>query len=94
MSTYEKFAYIYDRMGSDEFSIKMFNYTRRILSRLKYRPRSILELACGTGTAAALWAEQNITVFGIDGSKHMLEMAQDKAQNENLKINFSQQPLT
>lgn len=94
MSTYEKFAYIYDRMGSDEFSIKMFEYTRRILTRLKYRPRSVLDLACGTGTAAALWAGQNITVFAIDGSEHMLEMAREKAGSENLKIDFSRQSMT
>lgn len=94
MSTYKRFAYVYDRIGSDEFSIKMFEYTQRILTRLKYRPRSVLELACGTGTAAALWASRNINVFAIDGSEHMLEMAREKARGEKLKISFSQQPLT
>jgi len=94
MSTYQRFAYVYDKMGSDEFSIKMYRYTQKILSRLRYRPKSIADLACGTGTAAALWAKNNIDVFGLDNSAHMLDMARKKAQKSRLKIDFSQQSLT
>jgi len=39
-----------------------------LLVKLKYRPRSVLDLACGTGTAAVLWAKNNIKTYGIDGS--------------------------
>lgn len=94
MSTYRRFAFVYDKMDSDKFSVKMYDYTQRILSRLRYRPKSVVDLACGTGTAALLWAENNIDVFAVDGSTHMLSMARSKAKNKKIKINFSQQSLT
>ncbi len=94
MSTYNRFAYVYDRMGSDNFSVRMFGYTQKILSRLRYRPRAVLDLACGTGSVAVMWAKNNLSVFGVDGSTHMLEMAGKKARREKVKIEFSLQPMT
>lgn len=93
MSVYNKFAGVYDKMGSDEFSVKMFDYTQRILTRLRYRPRSVLDLACGTGTVAARWAHKNIVTYGVDGSADMLAVAREKARSERVKIHFSQQPM-
>jgi SAM-dependent methyltransferase len=94
MTVYSKFAGVYDKMGSDEFSVKMFNYTQRILSKLRYHPRSVLDLACGTGTAAVRWAHKNIVTYGVDGSADMLAVARKKAQREKVKLHLSQQPLT
>ncbi|MFH1701303.1 MAG: class I SAM-dependent methyltransferase [Candidatus Zixiibacteriota bacterium] len=94
MSTYSKFAHIYDKIEWDNFSVKMFYYTKRILSRLHYRPKSILELACGTGTAAVMWAKENMQVFGIDASADMLTMAGQKEKREKVKLILSQSPMT
>lgn len=94
MSTYRKFAYVYDKMGSDEFSIRMFRYTQKILSRLRYQPASVAEIACGTGTVAVMWAKKGITTYGVDGSSHMLEVAVKKARREKVKIDFIQKPMT
>jgi len=93
MSTYQQFAHIYDKMKHDEFSVRMFNYTQRILKRLRYRPKSVLDLACGTGTAAVKWAGNNVKTFGIDGSEHMLEIAQIKADDEHAPVMFSRQSM-
>ena len=78
MRVYQKFAQVYDKIGSDQFSAKMFRYTQRLLTRLNYRPRSVLDLACGTGTAAVMWADNNVDTYGIDGSDQMLDMAKKK----------------
>ncbi len=94
MRAYQKFAQIYDKIGSDRFSAKMFRYSQRLLSRLNYRPRSVLDLACGTGTAAVMWADNNVATFGIDGSEQMLEVARKKAEECGVKIDFSHQPMT
>jgi ubiquinone/menaquinone biosynthesis C-methylase UbiE len=80
MSAYERFADVYDKMGSDRFSARMFGYTEQLLGRLGYRPKSVLDLACGTGTAALKWAARNLVTFGIDGSPHMLTVARRKAR--------------
>jgi len=94
MTVYNRFAHVYDKMGSDRFSIKMFDYTLRMLTRLRFRPRSILDLACGTGTAAVLWAKNGDRVHGIDRSEQMLEMARRKAQEHHVKVDFSKQAMT
>lgn len=94
MPAYQKFASVYDRIGSDQFSKRMFRYTQRLLTRLRYHPRSVLDLACGTGTAAVMWAEYGLTTFGIDGSQQMLDMAVRKARAGSVPVTFSRQPLT
>jgi ubiquinone/menaquinone biosynthesis C-methylase UbiE len=94
MRVYQKFARVYDKIGSDQFSIKMYRYTQRLLNRLKYRPRSVIDLACGTGTAALMWAESNITTIGMDGSEQMLSIARKKARQNRVAATFSCQPLT
>lgn len=94
MSAYERFAGVYDKMGSDRFSARMFVYTEQILERLGYHPKSVLDLACGTGTAALKWAGRNLAIYGIDGSRHMLTVARRKARDKKIKIAFSHQPLT
>jgi ubiquinone/menaquinone biosynthesis C-methylase UbiE len=94
MRVYQKFAEVYDKIGSDRFSAKMYRYTQRLLRRVDYRPRSVLDLACGTGTAAIMWADNRVKTFGIDGSNQMLKVARKKAAECGVKINFSHQPMT
>ncbi|MCK5125236.1 MAG: class I SAM-dependent methyltransferase [candidate division Zixibacteria bacterium] len=94
MSIYKKFAAVYDQMGEDNFSVQMFNYTNRILKRLRYRPKSVLDIACGTGTAAVLWAQKNTITHAIDGSADMLKMAKTKEVENGVRIEFSKQSLT
>jgi ubiquinone/menaquinone biosynthesis C-methylase UbiE len=94
MSVYERFAKIYDAIGSDRFSMKLFHYTQRLLAKVRYRPHSVLDLACGTGTAAILWKEHNVVTFGIDSSDRMLTVAEKKARARGLDIAFSHQPMT
>lgn len=94
MPAYERFAGVYDQMGSDRFSVRMFTYTQQLLDRLQYHPKSVLDLACGTGTAALLWAARNVATCGIDGSAQMLAMADKKARQKHLTVAFSRQPLT
>lgn len=94
MRVYQKFARVYDQIGSDHFSRRMFSYTQRLLARLKYRPRSVLDLACGTGTAAVKWAERGVTVYGIDASEQMLGIAEKKAKEAGVALALSQQEMT
>jgi ubiquinone/menaquinone biosynthesis C-methylase UbiE len=94
MPVYQKFAHVYDKIGSDQFSKRMFRYTQRLLARLRYHPRSVLDLACGTGTAAVMWAETGLLTFGIDGSQQMLDVAERKARTSGVTVSYSRQPLT
>jgi len=56
----------------------------------KYLPgaRSILDIACGTGSHAIFMAKKGYDVTGIDLSREMLDIAKQKAKNKNLHLQF------
>ena len=55
--------------------------------------RSMLDLACGTGTVAFSFAQQGWEVYGVDGSAGMLEQARRKAQDMEGPVALSQQDM-
>lgn len=88
-SAYGKgFAQVYDKAGFSSFSERMIPYIDQQLERLNSQPESVLDLACGTGTAAILLARRGLRVYGVDGSQHMLEMAKQKAAEEKAHVEF------
>jgi SAM-dependent methyltransferase len=90
---YNRFAALYDLMEADKFSKNMVEYTYRLLNRFRRHPKSILELCCGTGTAATMFASQGFEVTGLDGSPEMIKMARAKAKKMKLPIKFYCQRL-
>lgn len=52
------------------------------------RNGSVLDLACGSGRFSIPIAKSGLNVSGLDLSKTMLTLAKDKAEKENLKIDF------
>jgi len=78
MNPYTRFAEVYDRMGSDRHSIKMTDYCFRIFRKFRIKPINGLDLCCGTGTAAAIFADRGIKMAGLDQSAHMLAVAAKK----------------
>jgi len=93
MKPYQHLATLYDSMNMDQFAVNMVNYTFRILQKLKHRPKSVLELCCGTGTAATMFAEHSLEVVGVDGSPFMIKEARKKAKTKKLNIKFTNQVL-
>lgn len=53
-------------------------------------PRTILDLACGTGNISLPLARLGYTVTGIDGSAAMVEVARKKALAASLPVRFMQ----
>lgn len=77
---YHEYAAIYDRSGQLRFSILMETYLRDILRDHPVPGRTMLDLACGTGTLALLMGERGWEVIGLDQSAAMLEQARRKAE--------------
>ncbi len=84
MNAYRDLAASYDRLTNDvdyEATVEFYN---SILSREGVKPRTAVDLACGTGSVAAILARQGIRVTGVDMSEDMLAVAWDKtAEMEN-----------
>jgi ubiquinone/menaquinone biosynthesis C-methylase UbiE len=63
-----------------------------LIERICCKPRRILDLGCGTGSTTRLLKQTfpQAEVIGVDMSPYMLAVADDLAQQANLKINFRQ----
>lgn len=53
-------------------------YVEAILERISYHPRTVLDLACGTGNVSELLAARGYKVVGVDISPQMVEVARSK----------------
>ncbi len=78
---YNDYARYYDD-GQLHFSVLMFDYLQRVLELHPVADRSLIDLACGTGTLALMHADLGWDVLGIDASREMLRVAQRKARGD------------
>jgi len=62
------------------------HYLERLLNRHGLRPRSVLDLACGTGRVSRILAQRGYDVVGVDGSPGMIQQA--VAKNKDVPITF------
>jgi len=61
------------------------DFYRQILLREGVKPRTAVDLACGTGSVTLLLAQMGLQVTGVDMSEEMLMVASQKAQElENM----------
>lgn len=93
MGIYERYAEIYDLSGQISFSLRMIPYLQQILEEHSLAGRTMLDLACGTGTVALAFASQGWRVYGVDASATMLAEARRKAAETDLPLLLSQQDM-
>ena len=79
MSSYNGLAGSYDAMMTDASYLKRVNWLERLFRKSAIPVRSVLDLACGTGTVSCLLAERGYQVIATDGSEEMLTQAMLKA---------------
>ncbi|HJZ45735.1 MAG TPA: class I SAM-dependent methyltransferase [Roseiflexaceae bacterium] len=87
---YEAYAPIYDAIGQGQFSARMAAWTLGWLAERGAQPTRVLDLACGTGEAALIFAAAGCDVAGVDLSSAMLEIARGKARDAGFAISFVQ----
>ena len=93
MDAYHALAVSYDRLTSDvdyEATVAFYN---EILRREGLRPRTAVDLACGTGSVTAILARQGLDVTGVDLSEEMLTVAMEKVMDMEHPPRFVCQPL-
>ncbi len=81
MGAYEALAASYDRLTNDVDYEATVAFYREILAAEGLRPRTAVDLACGTGSVSVLLAKQGLRVIGVDMSEEMLTVAQQKAED-------------
>jgi len=71
-----------------------YKHTLAVFNKYDIKPKSILELACGTGNMTNRFARNGYKIVGTDISNDMLMIAQDKAYDSNLKVEYLFQDMT
>jgi SAM-dependent methyltransferase len=91
MSIYCDYAPFYDGSGQIRFAVLMGQYLREALTLHPVAGRRALDLACGTGTLAAILADDGWEVVGLDRSEPMLARARARADEAPLgRLTFVQ----
>lgn len=81
MASYEFLAASYDELMRDADYARRADFVEKLFLRTAKREvRTVLDLACGTGTMTCLLTERGYELISVDGSEDMLMEAREKAQ--------------
>lgn len=81
MASYEFLAGSYDELMSDAAYMRRVDFVERLMRRSGREVRTVLDLACGTGTMTCLLAGRGYELISVDASEDMLMQAREKAQS-------------
>jgi len=79
VSDYGFLAGCYDQFTTDVDYPGWADYIEKQFARIRRPVRTVLDLACGTGTLTCLLAERGYEMIGVDLSSDMLAQASEKA---------------
>ena len=86
---WEKIAPYYDIGHEEEDIMDEIKFLENAFKEIAQREiKTVLDVFCGTGVWSIPLANRGFTVIGRDKHKKMLEIAEKKAKEQNLKIDF------
>lgn len=89
MKPFTDIAPYYDLLMQDVDYQEWTDYVIRLMDRAGISKGSkLLDMACGTGTAALIFVKTGYKVSGMDLSARMLQAAKAKAKKAGIKVNF------
>jgi SAM-dependent methyltransferase len=91
---YGAYAPIYDLIGQGRFGARLAEATLRRLRECGTPARRVLDLACGGGAAALVFAAAGARVVGVDRSAAMLGIARGRARDAKLDVTFVQADIS
>lgn len=93
MGAYEALAASYDRLTNDVDYEATVDFYMQILQREGLKPRTVADLACGTGSVTEILAKKGYPVLGVDMSEDMLTVAAMKTMDLEPMPRFTCQKL-
>ena len=93
MDAYHALAASYDRLTNDVDYKATVDFYKAIWTGEGLKPRTAVDLACGTGSVTLLLAKMGLDVTGVDMSEEMLTVAFQKAQEAEVNPMFVCQRL-
>lgn len=90
---FEEYAKYYDIYYVDKDYDRECDFIEAAYDRFGQKPRTILDLACGTGNHGLRLAERGYQVCGVDFSEAMLSQYRKKAEARGISVELHQQDL-
>ena len=81
MDAYHELAKSYDRLTNDVDYEATVEFYLQILQREGMKPRTVVDLACGTGSVTEILARKGYEITGVDMSEEMLTEAAMKTMD-------------
>ena len=78
MNAYHTLAEAYDALTQDVGYEKRANFLEKLFRKSRIPVRTVLDLACGTGTMTRLLAARGYEMIAVDSSEEMLSQAMQK----------------
>jgi SAM-dependent methyltransferase len=88
------YAAAYDALYKDKNYEKECDFLETIFKKKSIKPKTILDLGCGTGGHAAILAKRGYKVTGIDRSEEMLTIARKKTKKSKGATEFIHGDIT
>ena len=94
MKVFKDYADFYDSLYEDKNYQEECNFVKHVFeTHSEKKVNSILDLGCGTGFHALLFADMGYAVTGVELSENMLEIARKKTVGHKKSIVFVQQDI-
>ncbi|SFA69917.1 Methyltransferase domain-containing protein [Lentibacillus halodurans] len=90
---YGQMAYYYDQLMQDAPYDKWTSFTEQMIQEFGKSVDSIVDLGCGTGQITTRLARSGYQMIGVDYSSDMLSLAEQRANTEQISIQWLQQDL-
>jgi len=90
---YSRYSALYDDLCQSDLSQAFVPLVEQSVQRYAVSGSCLLDLACGTGSAAILLTARGFTVTGVDLSSDMLKLAREKVAGAGVKVDFRQQDM-
>ena len=84
MSSYNRFAEVYDSLMTDIPYVEYVEWIKTYAPVHEYK--NLLDIGCGTGTMAQLLASAGYNVCGIDLSEEMLAIAHERLAEQGFDV--------
>lgn len=88
--SFTQIAPYYDDLMSSVPYQMWLSYLKLVWANFDVKPKSVLEVCCGTGTLSRMLAKEKFHVVGVDLSEAMIQEANKIAEEEDLKIRYEQ----
>ena len=74
----KNYSEVYNLLYEGKNYKKEFNFIKKIIRKYQKKPKTLLDLGCGTGSYSKLMTELKLNVTGVDSSKSMLKIAKSR----------------